>query len=126
MSRVAYELSLTTKHAITCIDYVDNFIFIASIALLLIGLDIGGSVESWDSWTYKLSQGCRYHSWAFFHVHQASPICKGAHYAHFLTPLFPPPFFASPSSSFRLPTSLTKALDPSLQVRIKPFKIPLH
>ena len=85
--RLSWKRSPTWKLSLARIDYVGNFVFIASITSILIGLIQGGITYPWSSWRTILPIVLGTAGWLLFFAHQASPICK--------EPTMPPRLFAN-------------------------------
>ncbi|ORY01724.1 major facilitator superfamily domain-containing protein [Clohesyomyces aquaticus] len=67
---------VTWSVALSRIDWVGNFIFIASICAVLLGLIFGGTVYAWSSWKVILPITLGVIGWALFHLYEGSSLCK--------------------------------------------------
>ncbi|MCJ1475923.1 hypothetical protein MMC13_004587 [Lambiella insularis] len=88
--RLSWNRSPTWRQSLARVDYVGNFIFIASITSILIGLIQGGIIYPWGSWQTVLPIVLGVLGWALFFVHQASSFCK--------EPTMPPRLFNNRTS----------------------------
>ncbi|KAL8896246.1 MAG: hypothetical protein Q9207_007799 [Kuettlingeria erythrocarpa] len=81
----------TWRRALARVDYLGNFIFIASICSILLGLVLGGTTYPWSSWRIIVPLVLGFVGWIVFHVHQASRLCK--------EPTMPPRLFTNRTSA---------------------------
>ncbi|TGO11779.1 hypothetical protein BTUL_0102g00290 [Botrytis tulipae] len=87
--RLHHEKESTWVRALLRIDWVGNFMFIASLCSLLVGLIFGGSVFSWSSWRVILPIVLGVLGWIGFHL--PPKFCKEVS--------IPPRIFANRTSS---------------------------
>jgi MFS family permease len=68
--KVKHKRDPTWKHSARRVDYLGNFIFIASISAVLFGLIMGGTTYPWSSWRVILPLVLGIVGWICFHIHQ--------------------------------------------------------
>ncbi|KAG9230927.1 major facilitator superfamily domain-containing protein [Amylocarpus encephaloides] len=69
------------------IDYVGNFVFIASTCSMLVGLVMGGQIYPWSSWRVIVPIVLGGVGWIVFYLYQFTPYCK--------EPTMPPRLFSN-------------------------------
>ena len=87
---VKYQPNKTWKAALARVDYVGNFLFVASILCILLGLTWGGTTYAWSSVRIVLLLVLGFLGWAAFHIYELTPYCK--------EPTIPPRLFSNRTS----------------------------
>ncbi|KAH6666345.1 major facilitator superfamily-domain-containing protein [Halenospora varia] len=88
--RLKHKREPSWASAVARIDFLGNFIFIASICGVLFGLIMGGTQYPWSSYHIVVPLVVGFAGWALFHFYEASPKCK--------EPSMPPLLFGNRTS----------------------------
>jgi MFS family permease len=73
--KVKQNRDATWRHSLMRVDYLGNFVFIASMCAVLFGLITGGALHPWASWRVIVPLVLGILGWIAFHFHQAW-LCK--------------------------------------------------